>query len=120
MKTNMKKFTYIDIIYNKKEYKQQQEKNCNTISQYVNVKKIKNENGLIKQYKKAIIKIDKKLRKIKKQNINDKTMIIPSLKVIEVLRKLNEKTDEKTQRKYANITENIKKQEESKQIYLKY
>ena len=113
----MKKFIYIDIIYNKKEYKQQQEKNCNTISQYVNVKKIKNENGLIKQYKKAIIKIDKKFRKIKKQNINDKTLIIPSLKVIEILRKLNEKTDEKTQRKYANITENIKKQEESKQIY---
>ena len=94
MKTNMKKFIYIDIIYNKKEYKQQQEKNCNTISQYVNVKKIKNENGLIKQYKKAIIKIDKKFRKIKKQNINDKTMIIPSLKVIDVLRKLTEKTDE--------------------------
>lgn len=94
---------YVDITNNKKELKQ---KDKNMILVYVNEFFVINEK---KAYKTTIKKINKKLKKVLKKNENEK--IIPSEKIIEIIKKFDLENDNNY---LSTIIEN---QEKDKTIY---
>ena len=114
----MKKILYVDICYDKKEYKtRKKEEKSDTILQFINISKSRKVKPKIKQklklkqkekednpereeyinLKKNIKKlnriIEKRIRKIKKCDLRVNVKIVPSNEVIKIVKKL-EKIEE--------------------------
>lgn len=106
----MKKTLYVDICYDKKEYKtRKKEEKFDTILQFINISKSrkinikpklklkeKEDNSEREEYinlKRLNKKIEKKIRKIKKGDLRVNVKIVPSNEVIKIVKKL-EKIEE--------------------------
>lgn len=110
----MKKTLYVDICYDKKEYKtRKKEEKSDTILQFINISKSRKINikpklklkekednsereehiNLKKNIKKLNKKIEKRIRKIKKGDLRVNVKIVPSNEVIKIVKKL-EKIEE--------------------------
>lgn len=106
----MKKTLYVDICYDKKEYKtRKKEEKSDTILQFINISKSrkikikpklklkeKEDNSEREEYinlKRLNKKIEKKIRKIKKGDLRVNVKIVPSNEVIKIVKKL-EKIEE--------------------------
>lgn len=106
----MKKTLYVDICYDKKEYKtRKKEEKSDTILQFINISKSrkikikpklklkeKEDNSEREEYinlKRLNKKIEKRIRKIKKDDLRVNVKIVPSNEVIKIVKKL-EKIEE--------------------------
>lgn len=106
----MKKTLYVDICYDKKEYKtRKKEEKSDTILQFINISKSrkinikpklklkeKEDNSEREEYinlKRLNKKIEKRIRKIKKGDLRVNVKIVPSNEVIKIVKKL-EKIEE--------------------------
>lgn len=106
----MKKTLYVDICYDKKEYKtRKKEEKFDTILQFINISKSrkiniksklklkeKEDNSEREEYinlKRLNKKIEKRIRKIKKGDLRVNVKIVPSNEVIKIVKKL-EKIEE--------------------------
>lgn len=106
----MKKTLYVDICYDKKEYKtRKKEEKFDTILQFINISKSrkikikpklklkeKEDNSEREEYinlKRLNKKIEKRIRKIKKCDLRVNVKIVPSNEVIKIVKKL-EKIEE--------------------------
>ena len=125
----MKKTLYVDICYDKKEYKtRKKEEKSDTILQFINIsksKKIKQKQklkqkekednsereehiNLKKNIKKLNKKIEKRIRKIKKCDLRVNVKIVPSNEVIKIVKKL-EKIEENKKIKEVDKIQEIEK-----------
>ena len=98
----MKKTLYVDICYDKKEYKtRKKEEKFDTILQFINISKSrkikpklklkeKKDNSEREEYinlKRLNKKIEKRIRKIKKGDLRVNVKIVPSNEVIKIVKK---------------------------------
>ena len=138
----MKKTLYVDICYDKKEYKtRKKEEKSDTILQFINISKSrkikikpklkqkeKEDNSereehinLKKNIKKLNRKIEKRIRKIKKCALRVNVKIVPSNEVIKIVKKLeaiekNKKIKETEKNKKIKEVDKIKEIEKIKRI----
>ena len=139
----MKKILYVDICYDKKEYKtRKKEEKSDTILQFINISKSRKVKPKIKKklklkqkekednpereeyinFKKNIKKlnriIEKRIRKIKKGDLRVNVKIVPSNEVIKIVKKLEkiEEIEKAEKNKKIKETDEIKKIEKIKRI----
>ena len=142
----MKKTLYVDICYDKKEYKtRKKEEKSDTILQFINISKSRKIKPKIKQklklkqkekednpereeyinlkknIKKLNRKIEKRIRKIKKCALRVNVKIVPSNEVIKIVKKLeaiekNKKIKETEKNKKIKEVDKIKEIEKIKRI----
>lgn len=131
----MKKILYVDICYDKKEYKtRKKEEKSDTILQFINISKSRKIKPKIKQelkqkekednpereeyinlkknIKKLNRKIEKRIRKIKKGDLRVNVKIVPSNEVIKIVKKLEAIEKNKKMKEI----ESIKETDEIKEI----
>lgn len=142
----MKKTLYVDICYDKKEYKtRKKEEKSDTILQFINISKSRKVKPKIKQklklkqkekednpereeyinlkknIKKLNRKIEKRIRKIKKGDLRVNVKIVPSNEVIKIVKKLEaieeiEKVEKNKKIKEIEKNKKIKETDEIKEI----
>lgn len=131
----MKKTLYVDICYDKKEYKtRKKEEKSDTILQFINISKSrkikikpklklkeKEDNSEREEYinlKRLNKKIEKRIRKIKKGDLRVNVKIVPSNEVIKVVKKLEAIEKNKKMKEIESIkeTDKIKEIEKIKRV----